>query len=601
MFRRSRFGLLASLVILTSAIAASPVAAVPAGNDNTVLILGSTVTGGATSREALAAIGLGLAVTVVDDTTWAAMTAADFGSYRAIILGDPTCSGTPATFAANEATWGPQVDGNVVLIGTDPIFHESQGGGALTDKGIAFATTRSGKTGLYATLSCYYHGTAALTPVPAFNSLSSLGVFTVTGVGCFNDAHIVATHPALAGLTDADLSNWSCSVHEAFDTWPSDFQVLAIAKNFGGSFTAGDGTVGTPYILARGEGLVPIGFSLTPTSAENPVGTNHTVTATILKGGVGVAGIVVHFSIVSGPSAPLAGDATTGADGKATFTWSSATTGVDVIVASYVDATTKTTVTSNRATKTWFEAKKVPSTILTKTPSKTVVGYGGSVTYTYTEKNDGEVDLLNPSVVDDKCSPVTGVIGLDLIHNVGDTNLDGILSIGETWTFTCSMRLLADTTNTAVAHGFLSDGTDVTWCADPTAPPKGVFCDQQESAKATVDVNAGCSHGYWKQSQHFTSWVGYTPSQLFSSVFENAFGTQTLLQVLQNKGGGLNALGRETVAALLNAANPTVSGIGFPYTTAQVIAAFNAVYPGGDYETLKNAFEAANTIGCPLS
>ena len=189
MVKRRRLGLLASLVILTSAIAVSPVAAVP-GNDSTVLILDSTVSGPG-SLEETAAVALGFTVEVVNAATWSAMTASDFGSYRAIILGDPTCvgPGAPATFPANEATWGPEVDGNVVLIGTDPVFHSSvgpggaQGGDAVTEKGIAFAVDQVGKTGLYATLSCYYHGATALTPVPAFDSLSSAGNFTVTGVG----------------------------------------------------------------------------------------------------------------------------------------------------------------------------------------------------------------------------------------------------------------------------------------------------------------------------------------------------------------------------------------------------------------------------------
>ncbi len=109
----------------------------------------------------------------------------------------------------------------------------------------------------------------------------------------------------------------------------------------------------------------------------------------------------------------------------------------------------------------------------------------------------------------------------------------------------------------------------------------------------------GCSPGYWKQPQHFSEWTApYTTTTQFSSVFENAFPGKTLLQVLDLGGGGLNALGRQTVAALLNAANPDVD---FTYTEAEVINMFNAVYLGGDYETLKNTFEAENTIFCPLS
>src|SRR5215210_35264 len=33
------------------------------------------------------------------------------------------------------------------------------------------------------------------------------------------------------------------------------------------------------------------------------------------------------------------------------------------------------------------------------------------------------------------------------------------------------------------------------------------------------DGNEGCTPGYWKQPQHFDSWVVYSPNQLFSSVF----------------------------------------------------------------------------------
>jgi len=85
-------------------------------------------------------------------------------------------------------------------------------------------------------------------------------------------------------------------------------------------------------------------------------------------------------------------------------------------------------------------------------------------------------------------------------------------------------------------------------------------------------------------------------------VFENAFPGKTLLQVLQLKGGGLNALGRHTVGALLNASALS----GYPYSTGQVISMFNAVFPGtaADYTTLSNLFESKEDdhegIVCPL-
>ena len=59
-------------------------------------------------------------------------------------------------------------------------------------------------------------------------------------------------------LDDESLSNWSCSVHEAFASYPSTgkdgFQALAIAQDIVGigSKTFGDGTKGLPYIISRG-------------------------------------------------------------------------------------------------------------------------------------------------------------------------------------------------------------------------------------------------------------------------------------------------------------------------------------------------------------
>ncbi|MCI0637250.1 MAG: hypothetical protein L0206_25540 [Actinobacteria bacterium] len=100
-------------------------------------------------------------------------------------------------------------------------------------------------------------------------------------MGCFDDAHIVATHPALAGLTDATLSNWSCSVHEGISSWPINFEVLVIAENaIGGNYNAPDGTIGFPYILARGVEVIS-DILLSPDVAVNPVGTDHTVTALV--------------------------------------------------------------------------------------------------------------------------------------------------------------------------------------------------------------------------------------------------------------------------------------------------------------------------------
>ncbi len=111
----------------------------------------------------------------------------------------------------------------------------------------------------------------------------------------------------------------------------------------------------------------------------------------------------------------------------------------------------------------------------------------------------------------------------------------------------------------------------------------------------------GCTPGYWRQEHHFDSWTGYAPSDLFSSVFADAFPGQTLLDVVWARGGGLNALGRMTVAALLNATSP---GVSYDYTAAEVIDLFNAAYASGNRSTIenqKNVFDFLNNQGCGLN
>ena len=97
-------------------------------------------------------------------------------------------------------------------------------------------------------------------------------------------------------------------------------------------------------------------------------------------------------------------------------------------------------------------------------------------------------------------------------------------------------------------------------------------------------------------------WVGFDQDDTLEDVFDvpDSLGLDdvTLLEALSTGGGGVNALLRHAVAALLNASNPDVDS---DFTVAQVIAATNAALASGDYEAQKNIFAAANEQGCPLS
>ncbi len=128
--------------------------------------------------------------------------------------------------------------------------------------------------------------------------------------------------------------------------------------------------------------------SLTPASATNPVGTVHTVTATVtrngtfnpstgkyddcyINGGAGPvgAGWKVDWQILTGPNAGSTGWSYTDANGQATFQWSSGAAGTDELGAQVVyevcpewwyfgecdpeDVSTDTALPTYHAMKTW--------------------------------------------------------------------------------------------------------------------------------------------------------------------------------------------------------------------------------------------------------
>ena len=69
---------------------------------------------------------------------------------------------------------------------------------------------------------------------------------------------------------------------------------------------------------------------------------------------------------------------------------------------------------------------------------------------------------------DDKCSPVTAVVGGDGFND-GDTDKDGLLDVSEVWTYECTTTIAAHldgeedpVENTATATGTDLDGDAVT-------------------------------------------------------------------------------------------------------------------------------------------
>jgi hypothetical protein len=358
---------------------------VPLSSPPRVLIIDESVDGGTSSQEAAAAqLAIpGCAVDIVTAANWPAVPPTGTGgptgfgldSYRALIIGDPLCTGpttngmgtsTPGYFSmlnalnATKLTWTPVITGNVILEGVDNALHAPGNPGAdkTLKRGIAFAVNDPTKTGMYYALSCYYDYTAPATNAVVVPHLTAFGSFKVRNYNnvCFNDAHIVANHPVFSAappLTDSQLSHWGCSTHEGFDQWPPSFIVLAIALT-NGAYTATDGSNGIPYILVRGEGVeVVSSILLGPPNATNNVGTTHTVCATLATNVNPRIGVPITFTISSGPNAVTNYTIATDTNGVACFTWAgNGGPGVDYVQATYIGEDGHTNH-SNFSSKYW--------------------------------------------------------------------------------------------------------------------------------------------------------------------------------------------------------------------------------------------------------
>jgi hypothetical protein len=121
-----------------------------------------------------------------------------------------------------------------------------------------------------------------------------------------------------------------------------------------------------------GAGQSVSGLTLTPPTATNAVGTTHTVTATV-KDSINnpVSGVVVNFTIVSGPNVGMVGADTTDTNGEATFSWSSAAEGTDTVEAAINGAIGAAPITTT-ATKTWYIT---PNNVIPEVPLGTLAAF----------------------------------------------------------------------------------------------------------------------------------------------------------------------------------------------------------------------------------
>ena len=352
----------------------------------TALIDGATISG-PSSIEQLALEAQGFTVTVIDDATWQAEPQSYFAKFQLLVIGDATCNvdlNAIAGAVSSETAWAPAINGSILIIGTDPVYHFTEfgipGAGKLINQGLAYAGGQTGKTGLYLDLSCLYAymgpgWSASMQDVPIVDGLG-FGSATVTSSICNDSIHIVASAQQLLGLTDSDLSNWTCSVHEYFNTWPSVFVPFGLDTNADPIFTSTDGSSGAPYILGYGGGITPGTIGLAVATDPVATGTTTTLTASLQSDGVPISGTTVTFTCTSGPCED-GGTQTVTSDinGVATLSYSSATVGTDIWTASYVPDTVP--VTSSSESIVW----RAPTSFSTVSDSL-LYNYGAQVQLT---------------------------------------------------------------------------------------------------------------------------------------------------------------------------------------------------------------------------
>lgn len=263
---------------------------------------------------------------------------------------------------------------------------------------------------------------------------------------------------------------------------------------------------------------------------------------------------------------------------------------INTVTAIYGTAPNTDTATAT-ATTNLFQ----PSIAITKNCAPDTVDVGDVVLCTIVITNTSSLDtptLQAASIPDTRSGNLLSAANPNIVSTTCGT---GAFVSGGSCTIVTSYTVLATDTSPLT--------NSVTVNASPAGFPNVITATATDSVVINPPQGGeGCTPGYWKQDQHLDSWVGFSPDQTLESVFNvpDVLGLDdvTLLEALELQGGGVNALLRHAVAALLNAASP---GVDYDLTVAQVIAATNAALASGNYEAQKNIFAGLNEQGCPLN
>jgi hypothetical protein len=184
--------------------------------------------------------------------------------------------------------------------------------------------------------------------------MGDFGTFVGQGVPQFSDITPTPEGEAV-GITSAAFDG-QCCWHDEFTEWPSFLQVLATHTSTGEAIALGGFDV-----------AIPTGCVLEPAALSIAVGDPYTATARATEGGSPAVGIPVVFEVIDGPNAGLTGNATTDANGAATFSFTSSATGVDQVAAAFTDSQGRVR-NCNLVTVEWVPAPPTTVTVAPVTP-----------------------------------------------------------------------------------------------------------------------------------------------------------------------------------------------------------------------------------------
>jgi hypothetical protein len=355
----------------------------------------------------------------------------------------------------------------------------------------------------------------------------------------------------------ASISPASSGVLMRFEvaSGPNLGDAAAVNTNFAGqaSFSyIGDGGAGTDAILVfadvNRDGLLSIGepvvstvrlwtgtgtsaIALAPTHDVNPVGTAHSVTATVSPA---VSGTLVGFRVTAGPNAGQRADIATNSSGQATFTFAgSGGSGLDTILA-YADRNANLVLDSGEpataATKQWTGTGTVTAISLTPGSATNPVRTSHTVTATVSPARSGVLvrfRALSGPNANARGSDTTngsgratftytggGTAGTDVLLAYADVNSNNQIDSDEpvaialkTWTaapIVTSVRVspATDTNPVRTTHRLTATVTPTVSGARVgfeviTGPNRGIkrFDDTNRSGVAVVDYRGGSSTG----------------------------------------------------------------------------------------------------------